>query len=89
MFHTLAEAKVLIEQWRRHDNTLRPHSALGYRPPAPEVLLPMPWLPTGSGSKGSSQSGMIMAHQHFARTTQWGLVICGTKRLRAQIALQA
>ncbi|MDB5380550.1 MAG: transposase, partial [Rhodospirillales bacterium] len=37
VFHTLAEAKILIEQWRGHDNTLRPHSALGYRPPAPEV----------------------------------------------------
>ena len=39
-FNTLAEAKVLIEQWRKHYNTVRPHSALGYRPPAPEVVLP-------------------------------------------------
>jgi putative transposase len=39
VFHTLAEAKILIEQWRRHYNTLRPHSSLGYRPPAPEVLV--------------------------------------------------
>jgi len=31
---------VLIERWRRHYNTLRPHSALGYRPPAPETILP-------------------------------------------------
>jgi putative transposase len=46
VFHTLAEARVLIEQWRRHYDTQRPHSALGYRPPAPEVLLPMmPWAP--------------------------------------------
>ncbi len=35
----LAEAKVLIEQWRKHHNTVRPHSAPSYRPPAPEVLL--------------------------------------------------
>jgi transposase InsO family protein len=42
VFNTLAEAKILIEQWRRHYNAVRPHSALGYRPPAPEVLLPMP-----------------------------------------------
>ena len=63
VFHTLAEAKVLIEQWRRHYNTVRPHSALGYRPPAPEVLLPMlPWPPSPSGPTGSSQGGMIMAH---------------------------
>jgi putative transposase len=37
---TLYEAKVLIECWRRHYNTIRPHSSLGYRPPAPETILP-------------------------------------------------
>ena len=40
IFYTLKEAKVLIEQWRRHYNTIRPHSALGYRPPAPAAILP-------------------------------------------------
>ena len=35
IFYTLMEAKVLIERWRREYNTVRPHSALGYRPPAP------------------------------------------------------
>ena len=40
IFTTLMEAKVLIESWRRHYNTVRPHSALGYRPPAPETILP-------------------------------------------------
>ena len=39
IFYTLAEAKAVIEGWRRHYNTLRPHSSLGYRPPAPEVVL--------------------------------------------------
>jgi transposase InsO family protein len=38
IFYTLQEAKVLIERWRAHYNTLRPHSSLGYRPPAPETL---------------------------------------------------
>ncbi len=38
VFYTLAEAKIVIEQWRRHYNTVRPHSSLGYKPPAPEVL---------------------------------------------------
>jgi hypothetical protein len=33
------EAKVLIERWRRHYNTIRPHSSLGYRPPASETVL--------------------------------------------------
>ncbi len=37
IFFTVKEAQVLIEQWRRHYNTRRPHSALGYRPPAPET----------------------------------------------------
>ena len=40
IFYTLKEAKVLIEQWRRHYNTIRPHSALGYRPPAPQTIQP-------------------------------------------------
>ena len=39
IFDTLLEAKVLIERWRREYNTVRPHSALGYRPPAPEAVL--------------------------------------------------
>jgi transposase InsO family protein len=43
VFYSLAEAKVIIEGWRRHYNTGRPHSALGYKPPAPEVIL---WPPS-------------------------------------------
>ena len=42
IFFTLPEAKILIERWRREYNTVRPHSALGYRPPAPETLSPAP-----------------------------------------------
>ena len=38
-FYTLTEAKVLIEQWRREYNQVRPHSSLGYQPPAPEAVL--------------------------------------------------
>ena len=38
VFNTLREAQVLIERWRRHFNEERPHSALGYRPPAPETV---------------------------------------------------
>jgi len=39
IFTTLTEAKVLIEKWRREYNGVRPHSSLGYRPPAPEAIL--------------------------------------------------
>jgi transposase InsO family protein len=38
IFYTLTEAQILIERWRRDYNTVRPHSSLGYRPPAPETL---------------------------------------------------
>ena len=41
IFYTLKEAEVLIEQWRNHYNTVRPHSALGYRAPAPQTILPV------------------------------------------------
>lgn len=41
VFETLLEAKVLVESWRVEYNTLRPHSSLGYRPPAPEAIVPI------------------------------------------------
>ena len=40
IFYTLWEAKVLVEQWRKEYNQVRPHSSLGYRPPAPEAIEP-------------------------------------------------
>jgi transposase InsO family protein len=60
VFNTLKEAQVLIEEWRRHYNRVRPHSSLdsslGYRPPAPETL-PM------ARSQISSRAGTAaMAH---------------------------
>lgn len=49
IFYTLQEAKVLIERWRWEYNHIRPHSALGYRPPAPEARLVVPELYTLQG----------------------------------------
>ena len=46
IFETLLEAKVLIERWRIEYNTIRPHRALGYRPPDPETF--EPWSPATS-----------------------------------------
>ena len=40
IFYSWKEAQILTERWRREYNTERPHSALGYRPPAPEAILP-------------------------------------------------
>jgi len=46
IFTTLLEAKVLVEAWRREYNEIRPHSSLGYRPPAPRVIMPEYRQPT-------------------------------------------
>jgi transposase InsO family protein len=63
IFNTLAEATVLIEQWRVHYNTARPHSSLGYRPPAPEVMVPMtPQPSTDPGPAGSAQHQSLVLH---------------------------
>lgn len=48
LFFSLVEAQTVIEAWRRHFNAVRPHSSLGYRPPAPEAIIPpsgtaLPW----------------------------------------------
>ncbi len=54
IFYTLTEAKVLIERWRQEYNTIRPHSSLGYRPPAPETRTP---------EKASTREGVRPARQ--------------------------
>jgi transposase InsO family protein len=45
IFYSLREAQIIIERWRNHYNTKRPHSALGYRPPAPEATIPVDQRP--------------------------------------------
>ncbi|MBU1880637.1 IS3 family transposase [bacterium] len=53
IFDILLEAKILIERWRQHYNTARPHSSLGYKPPAPETKItpiPSPLRYDGIGS---------------------------------------
>ncbi|WP_149781040.1 IS3 family transposase [Roseovarius litoreus] len=45
LFYSIKEARIIIEDWRRHYNTVRPHSALGYRPPAPESIVQMDQRP--------------------------------------------
>ena len=41
VFYTLKEAKIIIEEWRKHYNTKKPHSALGYSPTVAETIVPM------------------------------------------------
>lgn len=45
IFYSLREVQIIIEQWRQHYNTVRPHSALGWRPPAPVTIVPMDQRP--------------------------------------------
>jgi len=46
LFYSLKEAQIIIERWRKHDNTQRPDSSLGCRPTAPETIIPMDERPT-------------------------------------------
>jgi putative transposase len=62
-FSTLREAQILIEQWRRHYNEERPHSSLGYRPPAPEVLRAgRISKPSGSAPGGAAPAAEQVIH---------------------------
>ena len=47
LFYSLKEVQILTERWRREYNTIRPHSSLGYRPPAPEAIMPRLQLVAG------------------------------------------
>ena len=63
VFNSLAKAKMLIEQWRVPYNTACPHSSLGYKPPAPEVIMPGGTKPMSHpGSNGSSAPPAPMLH---------------------------
>ena len=56
IFYSLAEVKVIIEAWRRYYNTERPHSPLGYKPPAPEAII---WPAPPRGSPPPSAQAMV------------------------------
>ena len=62
IFTTLLQARVLIESWRRHYNAVRPRSSLGYRPPAPEAILPpargLPYAPLRSAHGLAKAAGL-------------------------------
>jgi len=68
IFYTLTEAKVLIERWRQEYSTFRPHSSLGYLPPAPEATQ---W-PAPAGAKQSFRaSSMIRATRRCSSARLW------------------
>ena len=61
IFHSLREAQVVIEGWRRHYNTVRPHASLGYRAPAPEVFVPALAARTAAPLRPASPTTRVMA----------------------------
>jgi len=64
IFYTLTEAKVLIERWREHYNTVRPHSALGYRAPAPAAIAVPPISCGGSTPTPPASSPPLKKGNH-------------------------
>jgi len=62
VFYSLKEAQILTERWRVEYNTERPHSALGYRPPAPHAILPKP-------GHGDVENKTRFPHLHTPATT--------------------
>jgi putative transposase len=76
IFYNFADAKILIETWRRHYSTIRAQSSLRYRPPAPETALP-PLPPSGSASLNlqAAMATEVTLHQQSTRTTHWEPVI--------------
>jgi putative transposase len=62
VFYSLAEAKVVIESWRRHFNAIRPHGSLGYRPPAPEVFVPA--TPARAAAPSQPAKPPVLAREH-------------------------
>jgi transposase InsO family protein len=63
IFSSLKEAQILTERWRVEFNTERPHSALGYRPPAPQTIWPQP------PGHGNVENKTRFPHSHTPTTT--------------------
>ena len=77
LFYTLTEARIIIESWRRHYNNVRPHSSLGYKPPAPEVFVPSHAARPSPHVKAAPTTPLALAlrptlHEHSTWTTRWG-----------------
>src|SRR5215211_2491525 len=73
IFYSLREAQVVIESRRRHDNQVRPHASLGYRAPAPEVIVPaFAASPRPASPATPAVAARPIVHQHSPRTTRWG-----------------
>ena len=63
IFYSLREAQVVIESWRRHYNRVRPHASLGYRAPAPEVVMPALAMATAAARRPASPPTPVVAQR--------------------------
>jgi putative transposase len=78
IFYSLADARVIIEAWRRHFNILRPHESLGYRLTAMEVLVPALAGAWPAPRRASAPPAMprlapeAMMNYQSTWTTRWG-----------------
>src|ERR1700756_1188866 len=64
IFYSIQELRVLAERWRVHYNTIRPHSSLGYRPPAPEA-----WMPSTSRGLSELRGRCATLTSHWHKTS--------------------
>src|SRR6202035_388998 len=77
IFYTLREAQIIIESWRRHYNTVRPHASIRYRAPAPEVFVPALAAWPAAQSRPAPPAMLKLAprptlNSHSNRTTKRG-----------------
>ena len=83
IFYSLAEAKILIKTWRRHYNTIRPHSSLGYQPPDPErvaaiAALRFRYSPPTAGHSDRGLNALTIKTDHPVGADQgWSRMWCG------------
>lgn len=90
IFFSLREAEIVIESWRRHSNTIRPHASLGYKPPAPEVFVPALAAWPAALTRPALPAKLPVAqrptmNKHSNRTTQWGPINASSKNLRRYV----
>ena len=76
IFYSLREVQIIIKERRQYYNTKRPHSALGYRPPAPEAIIPIEKKPImHSQSTWISEMRLLkLADVHFAGIPKIGRI---------------
>ena len=90
IFYSLAEAKVIIEAWRRYYNTERPHSSLGYKPPAPEAII-WPAPPRGSAppsaqaiARQSGRDARVNLDEILRRGVREGIILIVAGKMLAR-----